>query len=212
MIAFLGCIVWGHHMFMVGFDIDTKAYFTISTSIIAIPTAIKILNWLATIWTGCFFYITPLFFIIGFLFSFSFGGFTGLIIASCILDNLLHDTYFIIGHFHYVLSLGAVYTIFASIYNYINILTCIIYNELLGRLHYTFFFISSNIIFLSMHILGINSFPRRIFDYPILYIRFHWFNNFGMIGIILSLIFFIFSVIINILTKNSLIIIIFYVR
>ncbi len=81
-------------MFIVGFDIDTKAYFTISTSIIAIPTAIKILNWLATIWSGCFFYITPVFFIIGFLFSFTFGGFTGLIIASCIIDNLLHDTYF----------------------------------------------------------------------------------------------------------------------
>jgi len=194
MIGFLGCIVWGHHMFMVGFDIDTKAYFTISTSIIAIPTGIKILNWLATIWSGCFFYVTPLFFIIGFLFSFSFGGFTGLIIASCIIDNLLHDTYFVIGHFHYVLSLGAVYTIFACIYNYINLLTSMNYNELLGRLHYTFFFISSNLIFLSMHILGINSFPRRIFDYSIFYTRFHWFNSFGLMGIIISFILFIFSI------------------
>ena len=183
-------------MFMVGFDINTKAYFTISTSIIAIPTAIKILNWLATLWTSNFYFTTPLFFIIGFLFSFTFGGFTGLIIASCIIDNLLHDTYFIIGHFHYVLSLGAVYTIFASFYNYINLLTSINYNEFLGRLHYTFFFISSNLLFLSMHVLGIYCCPRRIFDYSILYIRFHWFNSFALIGIILSLLFFIFSIII----------------
>jgi len=111
--------------------------------------------------------------IIGFLSSFTFGGFTGLITASCIIDNSLHDTYFIIGHFHHISSLGAVYTIFASFYNYINPLTTITYNELLGRLHYTFFSISPNLLFLSMHVLGINSCPRRIFDYPILYIRFN---------------------------------------
>jgi cytochrome c oxidase subunit 1 len=105
----------------------------------------------------------------------------------------LHDTYFIVGHFHYVLSLGAVYTIFAGIYNYMNLLTSSIYNELLGRLHYTFFFISSNLIFLSMHVLGIYSFPRRIFDYPIIYTRYHWFNSFGLIGIFISLLFFIYS-------------------
>ena len=160
-------------MFMVGFDVDTKAYFTISTSIIAVPTAIKILNWLATIWAGCFFLATPLFFLVGFLFSFTFGGFTGLIVASCLVDSLLHDTYFIVAHFHYVLSLGAVYTIFASAYGYLSLLTSTTYSELTGRLTYVAFFTSSNLVFLSMHALGINSFPRRIFDYLIVHGRFH---------------------------------------
>ena len=140
-IAFLGCIVWGHHMFIVGFDIVTLSYFTTATSIIAVPTGIKIFNWLATLWTGCFYLATPLLFIIGFLFSFSFGGFTGIILANCIIDSLLHDTYFIVGHFHYVLSLGAVYTIFAAFYTYFNYFSSHFYtNEFLGRLHFSFFF------------------------------------------------------------------------
>jgi heme/copper-type cytochrome/quinol oxidase subunit 1 len=141
-ISFLGCIVWGHHMFMVGFDIVTLAYYTTATSIIAIPTGIKIFNWLATLWTGCLYLITPQFFIIGFLFSFSFGGFTGLILANCIIDTLLHDSYFIVGHFHYVLSLGAVYTIFSAFYTYFNYFTSYSYvNELIGRLNFFFFFL-----------------------------------------------------------------------
>ena len=137
-------------------------------------------------WSGCFFYITPVFSIIGFSFSFTFGGFTGLIIASCIIDNLSHDTHSVIGHFHYVLSSGAVYTIFASIYNYINLLTSITYNELLGRLNYTLFFISSNLIFLSMHILGINSFPRRIFDYSVFYLSINHTKYYGILSSIVN--------------------------
>ena len=116
-IAVLGCIVRGHHMFMVGFDLDTRSYFTFPTSIIAIPTGIKILNRLATIWTSCFSLITPLYFIIGFPFSSSFGGFTGLI------DTILHDSYFIIGHLHYVLSLGAIYTISAAFWIKLKVIT-----------------------------------------------------------------------------------------
>jgi len=119
-IPFLGCIVRGHHMSMVGFDIVTLAYYTTATPIIAIPTGIKIFNRLATLWTGCLYLITPQFFIIGFLFSFSFGGFTGLMLANCIIDTLLHDSYFIVGHFHYVPSSGAVYTIFSAFYTYYN--------------------------------------------------------------------------------------------
>lgn len=98
-ITVLGCIVWGHHLFMVGFDIVTLGYFTTSTSIIAIPTGIKIFNWLSTIWTGCFYLSTSMLFIIGFIYSFSVGGLTGLILANCIIDTLLHDTYFVVGHF-----------------------------------------------------------------------------------------------------------------
>jgi heme/copper-type cytochrome/quinol oxidase subunit 1 len=128
LIGLLGCIVWGHHMFAVGFDIDSRAYFTSSTSIIGVPTGIKLLNWLLTLWANLYYLITPLFFIIGFLLSFSFGGFTGLILANSIIDLILHDSYFVVGHFHYVLSLGAVYAIFASFYTYSLFLLNFSYN------------------------------------------------------------------------------------
>ena len=179
-------------MFIVGFDIDTRAYFTSATSIIAVPTGIKILNWFATLWSGCFFLITPLFFIIGFLFSFTFGGFTGLILANCIIDTLLHDSYFVVGHFHYVLSLGAVYTFFAAFYNYwIFFCSYFSFNDFLGRIHFSLFFIASNLIFFSMHSLGIFGFARRIFDYPVIFFRYHWSNSFGMYGVALSMFFFL---------------------
>ena len=179
-------------MFIVGFDIDTRAYFTSATSIIAVPTGIKILNWFATLWSACFFLITPLFFIIGFLFSFTFGGFTGLILANCIIDTLLHDSYFVVGHFHYVLSLGAVYTFFAAFYNYwIFFCSYFSFNDFLGRIHFSLFFIASNLIFFSMHSLGIFGFARRIFDYPVIFFRYHWSNSFGMYGVALSMFFFL---------------------
>jgi heme/copper-type cytochrome/quinol oxidase subunit 1 len=193
-IAVLGCIVWGHHMFMVGFDLDTRSYFTFSTSIIAIPTGIKILNWLATIWSSCFFLITPLYFIIGFLFSFTFGGFTGLILANSIIDTILHDSYFIVGHFHYVLSLGAVYTIFAAFYTYWIFFSTISFSDYLGRIHFGSFFISSNSIFFTMHSLGIIGCPRRIYDYSMIFFKFQWFNSLGLIGIYLSIAILLFAI------------------
>jgi len=196
-IGFLGCIVWGHHMFMVGFDIDTRAYYTSVTSIIAIPTGMKIMNWLASIWSGCSFITTTLLWVIGFLWNFSFGGFSGLVLSNVVLDVVLHDSYFVVSHFHYVLSLGAVYTIYAAFYNYWMIFSSyFIVNDFLGRGHFIMFFISSNLIFFSMHSLGIFGFPRRIFDYPVLFFRFHWLNSFGLVGVIFSLFFFISSLLI----------------
>lgn len=183
-------------MFMVGFDIDTRAYFTFPTSIIAIPTGIKILNWLATIWSSRFSSITPLYLIIGFLFSFSFEGFTGLISANSIIDIILHDSYFIIGHSHYVLSLGAVYSIFGSFYTYWIFLINYSILDYLGKIQFILFSMSSNLIFFSMHSLGIIGFPRRIFDYSIIYYRFHWLNSFGLIGVCLSVILFYFVILI----------------
>lgn len=166
---------------------DTRAYFTSATSIIAIPTAIKLLNWLGTLYSGCYWLITPLFFIIGFLFSFSFGGFSGLILANCIIDSILHDTYFVVGHFHYVLSLGAVYSTIATIYNYSIFISSCPYSDYLGRIHYILFFISSNLLFLPMHAMGIFNLPRRIFDYPIVFQRIQWLCSAGFIGILISM-------------------------
>lgn len=190
LIGILGCIVWGHHMFIVGLDINTRAYFTGATSIIAIPTAIKIFNWIGTIYAGCNYCIAPFFFILGFLFSFTFGGFTGIILANSIIDSMLHDSYFVVGHFHYVLSLGAIYSIIAGLYNYCLLFYVLKFNERIGRIHFICFFISSNLMFIPMHSIGIFNLPRRIFDYPIIYSRIQWISNCGSIGIIGSLLLF----------------------
>lgn len=124
---------------------------------------------------------------------FTFGGLTGLILANCIIDTLIHDTYFVVGHFHYVLSLGAVYSIYASFYCYINYLGMMNgINELIGTIHYMLIFFSSNIVFLSMHSLGIMGLPRRIFDYPICYFRYNWFQGLGIVGVIVSICIFLF--------------------
>jgi len=194
LIVIIGFIVWGHHMFMVGLDIVTRIYFTSITSIIAIPTGIKIFNWLSTIWSSCLYFSIPILFINGFLFSFTFGGFTGVILANCLIDSLLHDSYFVVGHFHYVLSLGAVYAIFASFYNYFTLFSSyFVLIDLLGRISFILFFLSSNIIFFSMHSLGLLGCSRRIFDYQLSFFRFHWFISFGFYGVLLSFAFFILS-------------------
>jgi len=194
LIVIIGFIVWGHHMFMTGLDIVTRIYFTSITSIIAIPTGIKIFNWLSTIWSSCLYFSIPILFINGFLFSFTFGGFTGVILANCLIDSLLHDSYFVVGHFHYVLSLGAVYAIFASFYNYFILFSSyFVLIDLLGRISFIFFFLSSNIIFFSMHSLGLLGCSRRIFDYQLSFFRFHWFISFGFYGVLLSFVFFILS-------------------
>lgn len=186
-IGLLGTIVWGHHMFMVGLDVDSRAYFTSATSIIAIPTGIKMLNWIATLWSGRYVLVTPIFFILGFLWNFTFGGITGIILANSIIDSLLHDSYFVVAHFHYVLSLGAVYTVFASFYNYFTFLFDSYYIEAISRLQFLLFFFSSNIVFFPLHALGVFGLPRRIFDYNILFWRFQYMSSFGFFGIILSI-------------------------
>jgi len=169
-IGFPGCIAWGHHTSIVGFDIDTKSHYTPSTTITAIPTGIKILNWFSSIWSSCIHWITPIYFIVGFPFSSSFGGVTGIICANRMIDTPPHDTYFVVGHSHYASPPGAVHTFFAAFYNYTPYFTS--YNEFYGRLHFISSFISSSVLSPPLHQLGVNGFPRRTFDYPVTYLRY----------------------------------------
>jgi cytochrome c oxidase subunit 1 len=193
-IGFIGFAVWAHHMFTVGLEYNSLIYFTAATMIIAIPTGIKIFSWLATMWGGSIEFKTPMLFAIGFILLFTIGGVTGIVLSNSSIDRSLHDTYYVVAHFHYTLSLGALFSAFAGFYYWIGKMSGRQYPEVLGHIHFWLTFIGVNVTFFPQHFLGMAGMPRRVPDYPDAFAGWNYVSSVGSLISYGAALFFVFIV------------------
>jgi cytochrome c oxidase subunit 1 len=190
-IGVLGFVVWAHHMYTAGMSLTQQSYFMLATMVIAVPTGVKIFSWIATIWGGSVEFKTPMLWAFGFLFLFTVGGVTGIVLSQAPVDRAYHDTYYVVAHFHYVMSLGAVFGIFAGVYFWIGKMSGRQYPEWAGKLHFWMMFIGSNLTFFPQHFLGRQGMPRRYIDYPEAFAYWNWFSSVGAFLSFASFVFFI---------------------
>ncbi len=201
-IGALGFVVWAHHMYTVGMTLNQQAYFMLATMVIAVPTGVKVFSWIATMWGGSIEFKTPMLWAFGFLFLFTVGGVTGIVLSQAAVDRAYHDTYYVVAHFHYVMSLGAVFAIFAGIYFYLPKMTGRMYNETYGKIHFWAMFIGANLTFFPQHFLGRQGMPRRYIDYPEAFATWNMVSSIGAFLSFASFVFF-FYVIFHALTRGA---------